>query len=66
MFDILGLVFPHNCVSKNTIAEGMADRTDWDDGLPEELFNVWRTWREELPLVTKFLLPEFTLTETRM
>ena len=51
-FDVLGWVSPAIIKAKILLQRLWERKVDWDDTVPPDVFDVWRRWRLELPILS--------------
>ena len=56
-FDILGLFASPIVIIKLLLQKLWQLQLDWDQFVPDNIVQDWRTWREELPLLTDHAIP---------
>ena len=52
------MVHPHDHQGKNLVAEAIGTKNDWDDPVPEAIYDEWLKWRSELNLLPTKLVPQ--------
>ena len=57
MFDLLGFLSPFLVRAKMFLQQAWLDALAWDEVLPSEQKEEWRSWFTELPLLEKIKIP---------
>ncbi|GFV91910.1 integrase catalytic domain-containing protein [Trichonephila clavipes] len=61
IFDPLGWLAPSVVISKIFLQELWSHHLSWDEELPDSLARQWRTFQEQLPLLTNIKIPRCIL-----
>ena len=59
LFDVLGWFTPAIWLMKVLIQRTWELGVGWDDPLPEELYQTWKTWRQQLHCLETVQVPRF-------
>ena len=57
VFDVLGWFSPVIVKMKILLQRLWEIKLDWDDPIPDDIYQVWSQWRSELPLLTTMHVP---------
>ena len=57
MFDLMGWFSPALVVAKAMVQTLWKEGMTWDEPAPVKIADAWKTWQEELPLITKHPIP---------
>lgn len=57
IFDPLGFVAPVTIEGKSILRELTLDNSDWDSPLPQEMEDMWNTWRNSLKDLSNLKIP---------
>ena len=57
IFDMLGWYSPAVLPAKLLLQELWKLKVSWDDPLPENMLQKWKTWLQEIPCITQHSIP---------
>ena len=57
IFDVLGWFSPTLIQLKILLQPLWETKIDWDDPVPDDIEDTWRSWRAELPMIKNILIP---------
>ena len=59
VFDPLGIAVPYVIKGKSIIQELWRRQIDWDDELPDDILQIWRSWKESLKSLQTIMIPRW-------
>lgn len=59
IYDPMGLISPYVITAKMLLQEVCQLQTDWDEKLPQDMINRWKTWQADIPNLDGFKMPRW-------